>query len=91
MRPSSCARAHAKDTILVDQGTSDAFLARELRPELFVEACDASGQSLSLRTHEGYDHGYYFVATFVEEHLRHHARVLLGVKRRDQARHASFV
>lgn len=62
-------------TILVDQGTADSFLAR-LQPELLREACEAAGQALSLRMREGYDHGYFFVASFVDEHLRHHAASL---------------
>ena len=66
------------DKILVDQGTNDKFLARELRPELWQAACAESGQSTELRLHEGYDHSYYFVATFVEEHLQHHARALVA-------------
>jgi S-formylglutathione hydrolase len=61
-------------TLLVDQGTADKFLERELRPELLLEACAASGQPLEMRMREGYDHSYYFIATFVEDHLRHHAR-----------------
>lgn len=64
--------------ILVDQGTSDKFLERELQPERFEEACAASGQALELRRHAGYDHGYYFISTFVESHLRHHAGILLA-------------
>ncbi|MBS2017838.1 MAG: S-formylglutathione hydrolase [Deltaproteobacteria bacterium] len=64
--------------LLVDQGTSDKFLERELRPELFEEACTAAKQALRLRRHEGYDHSYYFIATFMEDHLRHHAKLLLG-------------
>lgn len=63
-------------TILIDQGTSDTFLERELKPELFEKACRQSGQALNLRMQEGYDHSYYFIATFVEDHLRHHARHL---------------
>jgi S-formylglutathione hydrolase len=63
--------------LLVDQGLADKFLERELRPELFVEACKATGQKLALRRHEGHDHSYYFIATFMEEHLRHHANALL--------------
>lgn len=63
--------------LLVDQGLADKFLERELRPELFVEACKATGQKLSLRRHEGHDHSYYFIATFMEDHLRHHAKALL--------------
>lgn len=65
-------------TWLVDQGLSDKFLPPQLRPERLEEACAASGQALVLRRHEGYDHGYYFVATFAEDHLRHHAKGLLG-------------
>jgi S-formylglutathione hydrolase len=63
-------------TLLVDQGTSDKFLTTQLRPELLATACAASGQPLALRLREGYDHSYYFIATFVEEHLRHHAAAL---------------
>ncbi len=65
-------------TLLIDQGTQDAFLERELRPESFRQACEAAGQPLELRMREGYDHGYYFIATFIEEHLRHHAAALHG-------------
>ena len=62
---------------LVDQGLADKFLERELRPELFEEACRAAGQPLTLRRHAGYDHSYYFLGTFLEAHLRHH-RAALG-------------
>jgi S-formylglutathione hydrolase len=58
--------------ILVDQGGSDGFLERELRPELLEAACSAAGIPLTLRMQEGYDHSYYFVATFIEDHLRWH-------------------
>ncbi len=64
--------------LLVDQGTKDQFLERELQPERFVAACEASGQEYSLRMREHYDHGYYFVSTFMGEHLQHHADVLWG-------------
>jgi S-formylglutathione hydrolase len=63
--------------VLVDQGMADKFLERELRPDLFEEACRSAGQELVLRRHDGYDHSYYFIATFVADHLRHHARGLL--------------
>jgi S-formylglutathione hydrolase len=63
-------------TLRVDQGTSDDFLARELRPELLEAACRASGQALDLRLRDGYDHSYYFIATFIDEHLEHHARAM---------------
>lgn len=62
--------------ILVDQGLSDKFLAEQLKPELFEAACRDSGQSLKLRRHGGYDHGYFFIETFMEDHLRHHAAAL---------------
>ena len=62
--------------ILIDQGTADSFLETQLMPEVFEEACAMVGQSLTLRRQEGYDHGYYFIATFVEDHIRHHAEIL---------------
>ena len=63
-------------TILVDQGTADDYLEEQLRPDLLQAACEESGLSLELRMHEGYDHGYYFISTFMEDHLRHHAALL---------------
>lgn len=63
-------------SLLVDQGTRDKFLTEQLHPELFQQACAAAGQPLTLRTQEGYDHSYYFVSTFMEDHLRHHAAAL---------------
>jgi S-formylglutathione hydrolase len=60
-------------SILIDQGLADKFLEHELRPELFEAACKESGQKLVLHRREGYDHSYYFIATFVESHLQHHA------------------
>jgi S-formylglutathione hydrolase len=62
--------------IVVDQGTADPFLVNQLKPELLAEACAAAGVALDLRRREGYDHSYYFIATFVEEHLRLHAGAL---------------
>lgn len=61
------------DRILVDQGADDPFLAEQLKPELLKAACEESGLPLELRIHDGYDHGYYFISTFIEEHLKHHA------------------
>jgi len=61
------------DTLLVDQGTSDKFLKEQLRPELLEQACKAVGQKLELRMHTGYDHGYFFIQTFVADHMRWHA------------------
>jgi S-formylglutathione hydrolase len=62
--------------ILIDQGLADKFLAEQLYPEAFEEACRAAGQPLELRRHAGYDHGYYFIQSFVEDHLRFHDRNL---------------
>lgn len=64
--------------LLVDQGTTDKFLERELQPERLQAACVAAQQPLALRMRDGHDHSYYFIATFIEEHLRHHAKALLG-------------
>ncbi|MBL8278514.1 MAG: S-formylglutathione hydrolase [Pelomonas sp.] len=63
--------------ILIDQGLADKFLAEQLHPEAFEAACAAVGQPLNIRRHAGYDHGYYFIASFVDDHLRHHAAQLL--------------
>ena len=62
--------------ILIDQGLADKFLAEQLYPERFEAACATAGQPLTLRRHAGYDHGYYFISTFMAEHLAHHARGL---------------
>jgi S-formylglutathione hydrolase len=63
--------------ILIDQGLGDKFLETQLHPHLFEQACAAAGQPLTLRRHAGYDHGYYFISTFIEDHLRHHAVALI--------------
>ena len=63
--------------ILIDQGLADKFLAEQLHPHLFEAACQAKDQPLTLRRHPGYDHGYYFVASFMADHLKHHARQLV--------------
>lgn len=70
------ADASSAGKILVDQGLDDAFLAEQLQPERLEAACAGSGLALELRRHEGYDHGYYFIATFIGDHLRHHAALL---------------
>ena len=62
--------------LLVDQGLSDPFLDTQLSPGRIEQACAESGYPLVLRRHAGYDHGYYFISTFIEDHLRHHARSL---------------
>ncbi|HEY6942260.1 S-formylglutathione hydrolase [Dokdonella sp.] len=65
-------------TLLVDQGDADAFLDVQLRPEFVERACRATGQPLDLRRRAGYDHSYWFIQSFVEDHLRHHAQALRG-------------
>lgn len=62
--------------LLIDQGLDDKFLAEQLKPELFEAACVKADQPLTLRRHEGYDHSYWFIQSFVEDHLRHHAAAL---------------
>ena len=59
--------------LLVDQGSADPFLEKELRPELLKSACEAAGIDLTLNLREGYDHSYYFISTFMADHLRWHA------------------
>jgi len=58
--------------ILVDQGQADPFLETQLRPDLLEQACASAGVALHLRRQPGYDHGYFFVSSFIEDHLRHH-------------------
>jgi S-formylglutathione hydrolase len=65
--------------ILIDQGLGDKFLAEQLLPHAFEAACLKARQPLNLRRHPGYDHGYYFISTFVEEHLRFHHEKLTGM------------
>lgn len=64
------------DAILIDQGSSDKFLAEQLYPDRFADACARVGQSIKFRSHAGYDHGYYFISTFIADHVEHHARIL---------------
>ncbi len=63
--------------LLIDQGEADPYLAEQLLPHRFEAACRDAGQPLTLRRHAGYDHGYFFIASFIEDHLRHHAAALL--------------
>ncbi len=65
-------------SILIDQGTEDEFLAEQLLPAVFEQACEQVNQPLTLRYQEGYDHSYYFISTFIEDHIRYHAIALLG-------------
>ena len=64
---------HRSGEILVDQGSSDGFLVEQLKPELLSSACADQGQPLQLRMQEGYDHSYYFIASFIEDHIAFHA------------------
>jgi S-formylglutathione hydrolase len=68
--------AARRPAILIDQGTSDQFLEEQLHPHLFEAAAKKVGYPVTLRHQTGYDHGYYFISTFMEDHLRHHARTL---------------
>lgn len=68
--------ASRRPPLLIDQGLDDEFLQEQLKPEIFESACRAAGYPLTLRRHEGYGHGYWFVSSFIEDHLRHHAEVL---------------
>jgi S-formylglutathione hydrolase len=69
--------AQEKLPLLIDQGTEDDFLSDQLKPGALEQACIASHYPLELRMQDGYDHSYFFIATFIEDHLRHHARALL--------------
>ena len=62
--------------ILIDQGINDPFLESQLMPERFESACEDVGQKLILRRHEGYDHGYFFISSFIEDHLKQHVKIL---------------
>ena len=62
--------------LLIDQGAADQFLEDQLKPDLLVEACEDAGQHFELRLQPGYDHSYFFIQTFIEDHLRHHAAEL---------------
>lgn len=70
------ANAGEKLPMLIDQGDRDQFLAVQLRPEVLQVAALAAGHPLTLRTQAGYDHSYYFIASFIDDHLRHHAQAL---------------
>jgi S-formylglutathione hydrolase len=70
------ARSTFPNRILIDQGSADNFLTNQLKPELFEKACETAGQALTLRMQPDYDHSYYFIATFIGDHVRHHANIL---------------
>lgn len=62
--------------ILIDQGSTDPFLEEQLRPWIFQESCASANQALHMRMQEGYDHSYFFISTFMESHISHHATIL---------------
>ncbi len=62
--------------LLVDQGAADPFLEEQLRPDLLLAACDEVGFPVIYRAQIGYDHSYFFIASFIEDHLRFHAKYL---------------
>jgi len=68
--------AHQRPEILIDQGLADPFLTEQLKPELFAIACSQVGQRLRLRKQSGYDHGYFFIQTFINDHISHHMNIL---------------
>jgi S-formylglutathione hydrolase len=64
--------------ILIDQGTADQFITSQLMPEIFEQACVEVNQPLTLRYQQGYDHSYYFIASFIADHIKHHAIAFKG-------------
>ena len=70
------ASASERLPLLVDQGEADEFLETQLRPQLLQAACEAAGHPLDLRLQPGYDHSYFFIASFIDDHLQHHGRAL---------------
>jgi len=69
-------RASEKLELFVDQGLEDEFLETQLRPEALEKVCEMHDHPLTLRRHPGYDHSYYFIASFIDDHLQHHAKAL---------------
>ena len=70
------AQAREQVPVLIDQGDRDSFLSEQLRPETLQAAAANAGYPLTLRMQPGYDHSYYFIASFIDEHLRFHAQAL---------------
>ncbi len=66
-------------TILIDQGEADQFLNEQLKPTLFEEACKSANQPILIRRQAGYDHSYYFIASFIEDHINHHAKAMANI------------
>ena len=76
---SECSGAIYPDGILIDQGLADKFLSAQLYLKHFVAACENVGRPVQMRRHSGYDHGNYFISTFINDHLDHHARTLFRI------------
>ena len=74
----SAGNRSAYPEILIDQGEDDDFLEEQLKPHLFEDACANAHQKLKLQVHTGYDHSYYFIQSFIEDHITHHANILKG-------------
>lgn len=72
------ADARERLPLRIEQGTADGFLAEQLKPHLLEEACSRAGHPCSIHLRKGYDHSYYFIASFIGEHIAHHARALKG-------------
>ncbi|HEU4774045.1 MAG TPA: S-formylglutathione hydrolase [Lysobacter sp.] len=72
------AKAAERLPLLVDQGDADNFLEGQLKPQLLRDACETAGHPLTLRLQPGYDHSYYFIASFIGEHIAHHAKAMQG-------------
>lgn len=72
----TCDNVARAPEILIDQGLADPFLESQLMSHLFEEACASVGQKLNIRRQEGYDHGYFFISTFMEDHIKHHGALL---------------
>ncbi|KRD32098.1 S-formylglutathione hydrolase [Lysobacter sp. Root916] len=72
------AQARERLPLLIDQGEADEFLSTQLKPERLRAACEKAGHPLQLRLRPGYDHSYYFIASFIGEHIAHHAAALRG-------------
>lgn len=71
-------KAEEKQAIFIDQGEADEYLTERLKPAALQKACEQANYPLTLRTHHGYGHSYYFVASFIEDHLRYHHKALSG-------------
>jgi S-formylglutathione hydrolase len=69
-------KAAKKIPLFIDQGDADEFLDEQLKPDLLKEACASNDYPLNLRIQPGYDHSYYFISTFIGEHLHYHAEAL---------------